>query len=74
MFIQYKIIENIGTLEGSTTGSNLNDQYVQPNMGNTIAIAEQYGTEAGSGGNVTYKTGSIDITQGQQKYSLRFMD
>ena len=67
---QYKIVENIGTLEGSTTGSNLNDQYTQPNMGNTIAIAEQYGTEAGSGGNITYKTGSIDITQGQQKYSL----
>ena len=67
---QYKIIENIGTLEGSTTGSNLNNQYVQPNMGNTIAIAEQYGTEAGSGGNITYKTGSIDITQGQQRYSL----
>ena len=39
-------------------------------MGNTIAIAEQYGTEAGSGGNITYKTGSIDITQGQQRYSL----
>ena len=67
---QYKIIENIGTLEGSIGTASLNDQYVQPNMGNTIAIAEQYGTEAGSGGNITYKTGSIDITQGQQKYSL----
>jgi hypothetical protein len=67
---QYKIIENIGTLEGSTTGSNLNDQYIQPNLGNTIAIAEQYGTEAGSGGNITYKTGSIDIIPGQQRYSL----
>ena len=67
---QYKIVENIGTLEGSTTGSNLNDQYIQPNMGNMIAIAEQYGTEAGSGGNITYKTGSINITQGQQRYSL----
>ena len=67
---QYKIIENIGTLEGSTTGSNLNDQYIQPNMGNTIAIAEQYGTEAGSGGNITYKTGSINVIAGQQRYSL----
>ena len=67
---QYKIIENIGTLEGSLTGSALNDQYIQPNMGNTIAIAEQYGTEAGSGGNITYKTGSISVTQGQQRYSL----
>ena len=67
---QYKIIENIGTLEGSITGSDLNNQYIQPNMGNTIAIAEQYGTEAGSGGNIVYKTGSIDVTQGQQRYSL----
>ena len=67
---QYKIIENIGTLEGSTTGSNLNNQYIQPNLGNTIAIAEQYGTEAGSGGNIVYKTGSIGVTQGQQRYSL----
>ena len=67
---QYKIVENIGTLEGSIGTASLNDQYVQPNMGNTIAIAEQYGTEAGSGGNITYKTGSIDIAQGQQKYSL----
>jgi len=67
---QYKIIENIGSLEGSSTGSNLNNQYIQSNLGNIIAIAEQYGTEAGTGGNIDYKTGSIDITAGQQKYSL----
>ena len=67
---QYKIIENIGTLEGSTTGSNLNDQYIQPNMGNTIAIAEQYGTEAGVGGTVDYKSGSIEITKNSQIYDL----
>lgn len=68
---QYKIIENIGTLEGSETGSNLNNQYIQPNLGNTIAIAEQYGTEAGTGGNVSYKTGSIELNKGQQRYSLK---
>jgi hypothetical protein len=67
---QYKIIENMGSLEGSTTGSNLNNQYVQSNLGNLIAIAEQYGTEAGTGGNVDYKTGSIAITASQQVYSL----
>jgi len=67
---QYKIIENIGSLEGSTTGSNLNNQYIQPNLGNTIAIAEQYGTEAGTGGNIDYKTGSINVIAGQQRYSL----
>ena len=68
---QYKIIENIGTLEGSTTGSDLNNQYIQPNLGNSIAIAEQYGTEAGTGGSIVYKTGSIGIVKGQQKYSLQ---
>jgi hypothetical protein len=68
---QYKIKENIGALEGALTSSNLNNQYVQPNMGNTIAIAQQYGTEAGSGGNVEYKTGSIQVTTGQQRYSLK---
>jgi len=67
---QYKIIENMGSLEGSTTGSNLNDQYIQPNLGNTIAIAEQYGTEAGTGGSIEYKKGNISISQGQQEYSL----
>ena len=68
---QYKIKENIGALEGALTSSNLNNQYVQPNMGNTVAIAQQYGTEAGSGGNVEYKTGSIQVTTGQQRYSLK---
>ena len=68
---QYKIKENIGSLEGASTGSDLNNQYVQPNMGNTITVAQQYGTEGGSGGNVEYKTGSIQITQGKQRYSLK---
>lgn len=67
---QYKIIENISSLEGSTTGSNLNNQYVQSNLGNIIAIAEQYGSEAGTGGNIEYKSGSIAVTQSQQVYSL----
>jgi hypothetical protein len=67
---QYEILENIGTFEGNSTGSAFNNQYVQPNLGNTIAIAEQYGTEAGSGGSINYKTGSIDLVAGQQNYSL----
>jgi hypothetical protein len=67
---QYEIIENIGTLEGTSTDENLNNKYIQPNLGNSIAIAEQYGTEAGTGGNITYKKGNIDINIGQQEYSL----
>ena len=34
---QYKIKENIGNLEGESTGSDLNNQYIQPNLGNTIS-------------------------------------
>ena len=67
---QYKIIENIGSLEGSINDNELNNQYVQSNLGNIIAIAEQYGTEAGSGGNIDYKSGSIAVTASQQVYSL----
>lgn len=67
---QYKIIENMGTLEGSPNNNDLNGQYIQPNLGNIISIAEQYGNEAGTGGNIDYKSGSIDIIPGQQKYSI----
>lgn len=67
---QYEIIENMGTLEGTSTDEDLNNKYIQPNLGNSIAIAEQYGTEAGTGGNITYKKGAIDVEIGQQEYSL----
>jgi|TARA_R110001592_G_scaffold21930_2_gene87766 hypothetical protein len=67
---QYEIIENMATLDGSETGSNLNNQYIQPNLGNIIAIGEQYGSEAGTGGSIDYKSGSIGVTKGQQVYKL----
>ena len=65
------ISENMSTLIGNSTGSNLNTSYIQANLGNIIALSEKYGTEAGSGGSVKYKRGSIDIVQGQQTYSLQ---
>jgi len=67
---QYKIIENMGSLEGSTNEADLNEKYVQANLGNIIALSEQYGTEAGTGGNIAYKTGSIAISASQQVYNL----
>ena len=39
-------------------------------MGGLIELAEEYGTEAGSGGNVTYYTGSLSVTGSQQIYDL----
>ena len=67
---QYEIIENMATLDGSVSDNDLNNQYIQPNLGNIIGITEQYGTEAGTGGNIDYKSGSISITASQQVYNL----
>jgi hypothetical protein len=67
---QYEIIENMGTLDGTSTDEDLNNKYIQPNLGNSIAIAEQYGTEAGTGGNIRYKKGNFELVVGQQEYSI----
>ena len=67
---QYEIIENMGTLDGTVADEDLNNKYIQPNLGNTIAIAEQYGTEAGTGGSIEYKKGDIKIISSQQTYDL----
>ena len=67
---EYKIRENYLILEGSPTGSDLNNSVIQPNLGTVIRIAKNYGSEAGTGGNVTYYTGSIKAKYGQQNYDL----
>lgn len=66
----YNIRDNMLNLYGSSTSSNLTGQKVSPNFGGLIELTEEYGTEAGSGGNVTYYTGSISVTSGQQIYDL----
>lgn len=68
---EYKIRENYISLEGAPTGSgNINTTLIQPNLGNIIRLAKDYGSEAGTGGNVTYYTGSINLTMLQQNYDL----
>ncbi len=66
----YQIRNNFINLEASTTGSELNNKIVNPNLGNVIRIAENYGSEAGSGGNTTWYTGSIPLTASIQEYDL----
>jgi hypothetical protein len=66
----FNIRDNMLNLFGAATGSNLTGQKVSSNFGGLIELAEEYGTEAGSGGNVTYLTGSINIESGQQIYDL----
>ena len=66
----YNIRDNMLNLYGSATGSNLSGQKISANFGGLIELSEEYGTEAGSGGNVTYYTGSISVTKNQQIYDL----
>ncbi len=66
----FNIRDNMLNLYGSATGSNLSGQKVSPNLGGLIELAEEYGTEAGSGGNVTYYTGSVSMSKSTQIYDL----
>lgn len=66
----YQIRNNFINLEGVSTGSELNQAVIQPNMGNTIRIAENYAQEAGAGGNVTWQSGRIMLTASVQTYDL----
>ena len=67
----FQIINNFHTLEGTPSSSNLNNKVVAPNLGNTVNIAEQYGSEAdGAGGNYKLEKGTLKVTAGQQSYDL----
>ena len=67
----FQIINSFHTLEGNATGSNYNNQVITPNLGGTINIAEQYGSEVdGGGGNYQLQTGSLDVSVNTQRYDL----
>ena len=67
---QFNIKDNLLHLTGQATGSNVTHKRVTPTMGRTVFLSKQYGTEAGVGGDVDWKKGSIDITSGTQEYDL----
>jgi hypothetical protein len=69
---QFNIKDNLLTLQGRATGSgnSLTHKRVTPTMGRTVFLSKQYGTEAGVGGNVDIKKGSIAISSGSQEYDL----
>ena len=67
---QFNIRENLLSLRGQATGSNVTHKRVTPNFADAIRVSEQYGTEAGVGGTVDFKSGSIDIASGSQVYDL----
>ena len=66
----YNIRDNMLNLYGAATGSNLSGKKVSAGLGGLIALADEYGVEAGVGGNVTYYTGSVAMSANQQIYDL----
>ena len=67
----FQIINSFHTLEGTSTGSNLNNNIITPNLGNTVNISEQYGSETdGAGGNYKLERGTLDVKTGVQQYDL----
>ena len=67
---QFNIVDNLLTLKGQPTGSNFTHKNVTPTLGRQVRLAEQYGTEAGVGGSVDIKKGSINVVSGSQEYDL----
>ena len=66
----YTIRDNQLTLNGITTGSSLNQALITPSFEPIVVLTEQYGEEAGSGGNVPYYSGSFILTSSVQDYSF----
>lgn len=66
----YRVRQDYLTLEGGPTGSDLNNTLITPNMGTIVRLSQQYGVEAGTGGNVTWRTGSLTLEKNVQKYDL----
>jgi hypothetical protein len=67
---QYKIRENYLSMEGSSPAGTFTSTLVEPSLARVIAISQNYGTEAGVGGNVTKYSGSLNVTTDVQEYDL----
>jgi len=67
----YAIRDNQLSLEGLSTGSNLNTSIITPSFEPIVKLTEMYGAEAGTGGNVPYYTGSFPLTASLQDYDLK---
>jgi hypothetical protein len=67
------LINTLGVQTGSSylTGGTLTGANVGQSLGYITKLSKAYGTEADSGGDVKWRKAVIDITPGQQTYSIR---
>jgi hypothetical protein len=67
----YQIRDNQLDLIGINTSTPLNNSIVTPNFSSIVRLSQQYGSEAGTGGNITYYKGSIQLSASIQDYDLK---
>jgi len=66
----FNVRDNYLSLEGAPTGSNLNKSLITPNLEGVIRMSQQYASEAGTGGNYNWYSGSVTLTGSIQDYDL----
>ena len=70
----FKQREDYISMEGSensySSGADFSETLVTPNLQNIVRLSDEYGEQAGVGGNVTWYSGSIELTQSIQDYDL----
>ena len=68
----FQIINNFYTLQGTPTGSNLSNVVVEPSLGSSVTLANNYGNQVAGGmyGNTQVHSGSMEVYAGQQRYDL----
>jgi hypothetical protein len=67
---QYKVRENYLSMEGASSAGSFNNTLIQPSLDRVIQISQNYGTEAGVGGNVEKYSGLLELTSSVQTYDL----
>ena len=63
--------DNYLNFEGASTNTNVNNSLITPSFETIVRLSQQYGEEAGVGGNVTYYKGLLPLVAGQQRYDLK---
>jgi len=66
----YQLRDNYLSLEGAPQTIDVNTDVITPSMANIVRLSQQYGEEAGAGGNVTWYKGQLELIPGVQDYDL----
>ena len=66
----FQLRDNYLSLEGASDRIDVNNSVFTPTMASIVRLSQQYGEEAGVGGNVNWNKGRLTLVPGQQRYDL----